>query len=135
MRRLARISLSVLAILSVLLLLATAALWTRSRAIAASSRPPSPLPQRGLAVNVPEIHFKGNRLADVVDFLRDVTGAKFLVDWLALKANGVVRETPVTLEVKDERLGSALAKLARAAGDGLRFVESNGSIYLTTAAA
>ena len=45
---------------------------------------------------MPELHFNANAFADVVEFLRDVTGANIYVDWPALERASISRDAPVT---------------------------------------
>ena len=43
---------------------------------------------------LPEINFNGNAFGDVVDFLRDVTGANIFVNWRALETAGISKDAP-----------------------------------------
>jgi hypothetical protein len=62
--------------------------------------------------------FKANALSlrDIVDFLRDVSGANIFVNWRALEAAGVDRNAPLTLNVGQTPLSEALDKLLAQAG-------------------
>ena len=140
MKQLRRIIFSALAMLSLLLCSATCVLWAKSR-----HAPPVPTCgqtgcseiqwQHALARNCPEIQFQSNNLVDVIDFYRDVSGFNILVDWPALAAIRIVPQTPITLNFKNESFGSVLTRTARAANKGLRIVERDGAIYITTTAA
>ena len=56
-----------------------------------------------------EMNFDAAGLADVIDFLRDVTGgANIVVEWGWLEQAGVDRKAPVTLRVKNVKFGRAL---------------------------
>ena len=61
--------------------------------------------------NLPEIRFTGQALADVIDFLRDVSGANIVVNWHALEPAGISKETPVKLQAKDVKLRDALKQI------------------------
>ena len=67
-----------------------------------------PVAKAALDKPVPEIKAKHIPTSDVVDFLRDVTGANMFVDWRGLQAAGVKRTTPVTLRAHDVTLSDAL---------------------------
>ncbi len=43
------------------------------------------------------VNFKENRLANVIDYVRNVTGTDIYVNWRALKAVGVAMDTQITL--------------------------------------
>lgn len=71
-----------------------------------------------------KIHFEETGLADVLTFLRDVSGANFHVNWQALKAVEIDKETPVTIRAENisvaraldlvtDQLGAHLGKLDR----------------------
>lgn len=84
---------------------------------------------------LPELRFDAIGFADVVDFLRDVTGANITVNWRALEAAGIDRNTPVSLQLKDIRLEQALKHLLADVGGGsvkLAFGVSDGSIIVST---
>lgn len=69
-----------------------------------------------LDVQLKELRFDGAGLGEVIDFLRDVTGQNIYVDWPALSAEKVRRETPVTLNVKGMKLSDAIASMLKQAG-------------------
>ena len=60
---------------------------------------------------LPEVNVPGVGLGDVIDFLRDVTGANIYVQWKALEAVGIGKETPVTFRAKDVKFRTALTKI------------------------
>ena len=66
--------------------------------------------------HLPSVRFNGNAFGDVIDFLRDVTGAEFRVDWPALAAAGVTGQTPVTARLRDVKVSKALHLIAAAVG-------------------
>ena len=72
-----------------------------------------------LAKRLPEVNFQGNNFADVVDFLRDVSGAKIDVNWKALESAGITKEAPVTARLKDVPLNDALRVILNDVGGGI----------------
>jgi RNA polymerase sigma factor (sigma-70 family) len=72
-----------------------------------------------LARLLPEINFDGVAFTDVIDFLRDVSGANIFVDWKGLEAAGVAKTAPISARMKNVRLDKAIETiLASAAGEG-----------------
>ena len=57
---------------------------------------------------LPEVNFKDNRFEDVIDFLRDVTGANIFVNWRALELAGIPKDTKLTVQIKDVKFEKAL---------------------------
>lgn len=91
--------------------------------------------QKLLDRRLPEMKFEGNGLADVIDFLRDVTGAKIFVNWPALEAAGVKKDQAVSLSMKDVSVSQSLLMiLERAAGTGIRleYAVEDGVITIST---
>src|SRR5688572_29568783 len=64
---------------------------------------------------LPELRFDGVALADVVDFMRDVTGANVFVNWQAIEKAGGKRDAPVTLRLRDVPFRTALDKIVASA--------------------
>lgn len=54
------------------------------------------------------ISFESLPLGDVISFFRDVSGVNFHVNWRALEAVGVNKDSPVTLKAQNIALGRAL---------------------------
>lgn len=65
------------------------------------------LPKR-LDRPLPEVNFNSQGLEDVLDFLRDVSGLKFKIDWTALAEAGVKKDAPVRVYLKNSRISTAL---------------------------
>jgi protein involved in polysaccharide export with SLBB domain len=84
---------------------------------------------------LPEVTFDGVPLTDVVDFLRDVTGANIFVDWRALEAAGIDRKALVAARLKDVAFKDALAVVLRGVSHDLRYTIQNGMIQIGTAPA
>ncbi len=56
----------------------------------------------------PEFNFKETPLNMVIEFFRELSGANFHVNWRALEAGGIAKETPVTLNVRGISIARAL---------------------------
>ena len=67
---------------------------------------------------LPTVQFDGVNFGDVVDFLRDVSGANLMVDWKAIEPAGIFPNTPVTTHLKNISFGRALTEILNAAGGG-----------------
>ena len=125
------------AMLSLLLLVATGALWALSSDGGVLKNParPSNFPvQSQLARPLPQVNFNGVAFGDALDFIRDVSGVPLEVDWAALQAAGVDRSTPITVTASNFRLGELLAFMLPPGG-GVVYVTRGNGIYLTTRAA
>ena len=88
-----------------------------------------------LARRVPEVNFDAVALSDVVDFLRDVSGANVFVDWGALESAGIERAAPVTARAKNVSLSTALDLVLASAGRGtvaLGYGLKDGVIHVAT---
>src|ERR1700712_4700759 len=85
-----------------------------------------------LSQSLPEVRFQSVTLGDAIDFLRDVTGANIAVNWKAIDALGVNRETQVNLHVSGITLRKALdMTLTEAAGgDALTLYVDEGVISI-----
>src|SRR5436190_17297133 len=81
---------------------------------------------------LPEVKFDGVALVDAVDFLRDITDANIVVNWKALEAAGVTRETLVNIKLRGVTLRKALTLiLAEAsAGEGVTYSLDSGVIEI-----
>jgi hypothetical protein len=104
---------------------------TASAAAAGGTRTTS----ASLARKLPEMKFDGVAFSDCVDFLRDVTAANIVVNWRALEAAGVTRETLVNLKVRNVSLRKALTLLLAEAGGGdagVTYMLDDGVIEITT---
>ena len=65
---------------------------------------------------LPEINFQGQGFADVIDFIRDVSGANVFVDWRALEKAGISKDAPVTAKLKDVKFKTGLDKILESIG-------------------
>lgn len=64
--------------------------------------------QAQLDRKLPELKFSANSFSDVINFLRDVTGANIYVDWPALERASISRDAPVTAHLRDVKFSKAL---------------------------
>jgi len=55
-----------------------------------------------------EINFEEIPLKDALDFLRDVAGVNFHVNWRSLEATGISKDTPISLKARGISIGRAL---------------------------
>src|SRR5437762_849899 len=100
-----------------------------------SARAAGPDPGRSaLSQNLPTMNFSGVAFADVIDFLRDVSGANIHVDWKILEAAGIGKDAPVNLRLRSVSLRKVLGLVLREAGGGdvLTFYADGGVIEITT---
>jgi uncharacterized membrane protein YgcG len=91
--------------------------------------------RRALDRPVPEIKFNGSSLSDVIDFLADATAANISVDWKALDAAHIAKDTPITLKMSSQIPLHKVLKLVldQAAGSGvLTFYVDEGVIEITS---
>jgi hypothetical protein len=88
-----------------------------------------------LGRELPEVTFADVPFQDVIDFLRDVTGATIDVDWKALGAAGVVKNKPVNVRARGIKFSQALRLiLDDAAGDKpLDFAAKGDRVIITDA--
>jgi general secretion pathway protein D len=91
--------------------------------------------QQQLEKKLPELRFDAIGFSDVIDFLRDITGANIFVNWRALEAAGIDRNTPVTARLRDVRFSKALATILSDVGGGtvpLGYTIDEGVITIST---
>src|SRR5205823_3839857 len=84
---------------------------------------------------VPEIRFNAVALGDVVDLLRDISGANIYVNWKTLAAAGIEKTAPVNARMRDVKFSTALSAILKdAAGDAVKlgYQIDEGVIVITT---
>jgi hypothetical protein len=84
---------------------------------------------------LPEVRFDNIAFADVLDFLRDVTNANIFVNWRAVEAAGIDRNSPVNARLRDVKFSKALETVLRDVGSGkgkLGYVVDEGVITIST---
>src|SRR3954468_10923980 len=57
---------------------------------------------------VPEIKFAASELADVLDFMRDITGANVFVNWRSLEEIDVNKDAPITVHLRNVKFKDCL---------------------------
>lgn len=90
-----------------------------------------------LEKSLPEIRFQDVAMADVVDFLRDTTQANIFVNWKALEAIGVDRNTPVSTRLRNVKFSKVLRTILDSVGGGattsqLGYTVDEGVITIST---
>jgi hypothetical protein len=72
---------------------------------------------------LPEVSFSGVALADVIDFMRDVTGKNIFVNWRELEAAGIKKDSPVEARLRNTTLSTTLKAVLESVSDGKSVVE------------
>lgn len=105
------------------------------RPAAPTVTPAAPSASRAMVTRLPDVHLIDTPLGDVIEFLRDVSGANIHVDWRALEIIGVGRDTPITVRLRNATLGMVLRfALREAGGEQLMHYIDGGVIHITTRA-
>jgi beta-lactamase regulating signal transducer with metallopeptidase domain len=78
-----------------------------------------------------KVDFNGQALGDVIDFLRDAAGVDILVEWAALEQNGIPRDAPVTIQLREPTPVDAVLQLMfRSMGLGLQYEVEKGVVVI-----
>jgi hypothetical protein len=88
-----------------------------------------------LARKLPELRMEAIAAGDVIDFLRDVTGANIYVNTRALQAVGGDPNAPITMSVRDVAFADVLRQLVIPQMSNARgtFIATGGVIIITSA--
>ena len=81
------------------------------------------------------MRLENSAFADVVDFLRDVSGANIFVNWRALEGVGIDRNAPVTARLRDVKFSKVLRTILDDVGGGtvrLGYTIDEGVITIST---
>jgi len=95
-------------------------------------------PKPRLGGGLREIDFSELPLKDAVEFLRNLSGLNFHVNWRAMEATGVTGETPVTVKAKDISIARALdlvtdqLNTGRDRYSGIYWLISDGVVEIST---
>ena len=91
--------------------------------------------QAQLDKRLPSVQLPQVALSDAIDFLRDITGANILVNWKALEAEGIDKQsTQVSVQLHDVKFSKVLDIILQEAGAGkLAFTIDQGVITVSTA--
>jgi hypothetical protein len=90
-----------------------------------------------LEKKLPEVRFDKNGFGDVIDFLRDVSGANISVDWKVLEKEGIKKNKPVSARLRNISLGKCLQVILDDVGGGkvkLKYAVDRDVITISTAA-
>ena len=126
---------NVFAALAALSLLACgwgAALWQRSYHPLATPNPSTARAQTLLGRLLPALQFDFVGLSDVIDFMRDVSGADIEVYWHPLRAAKMDQNTPVSAAFRNIPFGEALTKALSSAGAEAHFATDGKKIIIST---
>lgn len=91
--------------------------------------------QAQLDRQLPELQFDGVGFSDVIDFLRDVSGANVFVNWKTLEGAGIDRNAPVTAKLRNVKFSKALGVILDSVGGGttkLGYTIDDGVITIST---
>ena len=89
--------------------------------------------KNALHLNVSKLKVNAEPLSDCIDFLMDVSGVPFSVDWDALARAGVKKNDPVTVDVKNLKFKDAITMiLVSASGKpgAITYVVKNAAIHI-----
>ncbi len=86
-----------------------------------------------------QVNFEAIQLSLVIDYLRNITGLNFYVNWPALEAAGVSQETPITLQLSNVPAEQAMRLVlqqaaATAFGEQIGFSVIEGVVQISTMA-
>ncbi len=82
---------------------------------------------------LPQTKLLGTPLSEAIGFIRDVSGANINVDWKALEAINISKETQVNVNLRNARVGKILSQvLAEASGSDLLTYYIDGDIIEIT---
>lgn len=81
-----------------------------------------------------DVRLDGVPLTGAIDYFQEISGANFHVNWKALEAYGVARDTPVTLHAKGVTLQKALTMVLSQlpSGDQVSFYREDNVIEVTS---
>ena len=85
---------------------------------------------------LPELQFDEVALSDVVDFLRDVSGANLFVNWKSLEAAGINKNAPVSVRLRNVKFSKAIEMVLDSVAGGqvrLAYFFDNNVLTIATA--
>ena len=95
--------------------------------------PIDPAIQAQLDRKLPEVHFDAVAFVEVIDFLRDVTGANIFVNWRSLEAAGIDRSAPVTMRMRNVSFSTVLRLLLDSTAPGMLRHDIDGGVIIISA--
>ncbi|HVT90610.1 MAG TPA: hypothetical protein VHD56_17275 [Tepidisphaeraceae bacterium] len=95
---------------------------------------PQPSAKRALEANIPDLRFDNISLSDAINFLRDTSGVNFHVNWSAIEAAGITKETTINIRLRSVSLKKILNLVLNEAGHGtiLTYYIDDNVIEVTT---
>ncbi|HEX8524823.1 MAG TPA: hypothetical protein VF669_21405 [Tepidisphaeraceae bacterium] len=66
--------------------------------------------------SLPELKLEKISVKDALDFMKEISGASFEVDWKAFKNQKVTEKSVVSVQIKNEKLSEVLRKIFVSAG-------------------
>jgi len=95
---------------------------------------PSGDARRALNLVLPDVNLTGVTLNDSLEFLRDISNVNLHVNWPALEAAGVSKETPVNVRLRNVALRKVLGLVLNesSAGVPLTYYIDDGVVEVTT---
>jgi hypothetical protein len=93
-----------------------------------------PQQRSSLSTRVPNFSLEDTPLEDALDFLENMTGVGFYVDWQRLEMAGVDRATPVSIQLRGTSVRKTLTLVLDAASplEPLTFYVDGGMVHITT---
>ncbi len=91
--------------------------------------------RRALSTIIPEVKLQGATLVDAFEFLRDISSVNLHVNWRALEAAGIGKDTVLNIRLRDVQLQKVLRVLLTEASPSvpLTYYAEEGVIEVTTA--
>ncbi|QOV88935.1 hypothetical protein [Humisphaera borealis] len=104
--------------------------------VSAQARPTQGVAKGAMSRRLPDVKLQNVSLGDAIEFIRDVSGANVTVNWRALEAAGVSKETPINVRLNGVSLRKVLATVLNeaGAGTGLTYIVDEDVIEITTQA-
>ena len=99
----------------------------------AAAADPDEQAKKALDWVMPELRLHGESLSDTIDFLRDVRGVPFVVDWNALAKVGVKKTSPVTVDAKNLKFKDAITMILDSASQkpgAITYSVKNAAIHI-----
>ena len=79
---------------------------------------------------VPEANFNNDEIKDALDFLRDITGANFFIDWRSIEAGGIERSAPVSLQLRQVPASEVLRLALKSVSPEIVYEIQNGIVIV-----
>lgn len=110
--------------------------WAAEKPVEGALSPEQKKLEEQLDRAIPEINFDGQGLADILDFMCDVTGANIFVNWRALDDIDVNKDAPVKLHLQNAKFRDCLAGILKGVETKkgkVQFTNEDGLLMITAA--